>query len=92
MLLALIIVTTLGGGLRASQPDCSWVDDQGTPYNLKPLDRADAWQLKDTDSGMGMFSMIYVFNFCDFSNVKCHDRQVGVYEALAVSHQLISEW
>ena len=31
-----------------------------------------------------MFSMIYAFNFCDFSQVICHGRRVGIYEGLAV--------
>lgn len=82
--LSIIMMVTLCVCFVSSAPDCTWTDDHGSLYNLKPLDRGDAWQLKDAESGMGMFSMVYVFNFCDFSQVKCHDRQVGVYEALAV--------
>lgn len=63
---------------------CTWVDSNGYVYNLQKLDKPGGWQLKDETSGMGMFSMVYIFNFCDFSAIKCHDKQVGTIEALAV--------
>jgi len=31
-----------------------------------------------------MFNMIYIFNFCDFTGMSCHDSPVAVYEALEV--------
>ena len=67
----------------ASNP-CTWTDENGYNYNLKPLDKEGGWQVKDETSGMGMFSMVYIFNFCDFTAIKCHEKSVGAIEALAV--------
>ncbi|CAD8139995.1 unnamed protein product [Paramecium octaurelia] len=72
----------------ASCQQCTWTDESGYTYNLKSLDKPEGWQLKDETSGMGMFSMVYIFNFCDFKPIKCHDRQVGAIEALAVMGQI----
>lgn len=58
----------------SSSLQCSWTDETGYTYNLKDLDKEGGWQLKDETSGMGMFSMVYIFNFCDFKPIKCHDR------------------
>lgn len=67
---------------------CQWTDHTGHTYHLDKLDKPEGWQIKDEQSGMGMFSMVYIFNFCDFHSVKCHDKQVAALEALAVMGQI----
>ncbi|KAM3142622.1 hypothetical protein pb186bvf_005281 [Paramecium bursaria] len=67
---------------------CIWQDDTGYTYDLTKLDKPGGWQIKDDQSGMGMFSMVYIFNFCDFHAIKCHDKQVAAMEALAVMGQI----
>lgn len=34
--------------------------------------------------GMGMFNMVYIFNFCDFKDLNCNGKQVAAFEALEV--------
>ncbi len=33
---------------------------------------------------MGMFNMVYIFNFCSYDDLKCGDDKVSIYEALEV--------
>lgn len=35
------------------------------------------------EKGMGMFNMVYIFNFCNI-NLSCHGVPVAVYEGLEV--------
>jgi len=32
-----------------------------------------------------MFNMIYIFNFCDYAGMTCHDSTVAAYEVLEVN-------
>ena len=38
--------------------------------------------------GMGMFNMVYVFNFCDYKDLKCEGKPAVAYEALEVMDQI----
>ena len=79
MLILLLVEIALGVG-----QSCKWTDQEGTSYDLARLDQPGGWQIHDEESDVGLFSMVYIFNFCDFTEIKCHERQVGIYEALSV--------
>ncbi|CAK72086.1 unnamed protein product (macronuclear) [Paramecium tetraurelia] len=73
------------------QQKCQWVDEDNHKYDYTNLDHPSAWHVVDTQNGihiksqvgMGMFNMVYIFNFCNI-NLSCHGVPVAVYEGLEV--------
>ncbi|CAD8156825.1 unnamed protein product [Paramecium octaurelia] len=65
------------------QQKCQWVDEDNRKYDYANLDHPSAWHVVDTQNGMGMFNMVYIFNFCNI-NLSCHGIPVAVYEGLEV--------
>jgi hypothetical protein len=39
----------------------------------------------NSSPGMGMFNMVYMFNFCNPVDLRCEDKPVLAYEALEVN-------
>ena len=52
-----------------AEKNCLW-HDKGFTYDLNKLHKTDNYQVPDTDTSMGMFNMLYEFNFCG-GVVKC---------------------
>lgn len=50
-------------------------------FDLAKLHRPFNYEVPDTDTSMGMFNMVYQFNFCG-GQVKCQGRDVAAFEAL----------
>ena len=47
-----------------------------------------SWQVTDDLTGMGMFNMVYIFNFCNFQGLVCGTEPVSCYEALEVVNEV----
>ena len=69
--------------------NCHHTNSLGHEYDLNPLKKPQFWKVKDTNGDSGIFSMDYIFNFCNLGSLKCKDLpDVGAYEALEVLGQL----
>ena len=84
--LYLIAHVTSAGGF--SNQNCHWTDDKNNEYDLSGLKKGESWKVKDMNGDSGLFSMDYLFSFCENTSVKCKQTDVGAYEALEVLGQL----
>jgi hypothetical protein len=44
---------------------CKYSDDKGNAWDLTSLKQSEFWKVKDNSGDSGVFSMDYIFNFCD---------------------------
>lgn len=61
--------------VKGAQDTCKWADGHGHSFDLNLLKRSTNYQVPDNDTSMGMFNMVYEFNFCTWG-VKCQNREV----------------
>lgn len=59
MIILLLLSTSL-----ATDKNCLWHDTFGYSYDISKLHNINNYQVPDTDTSMGMFNMVYEFNFC----------------------------
>ena len=78
MIILLLLSTSL-----ATDKNCLWHDTFGYSYDISKLHNINNYQVPDTDTSMGMFNMVYEFNFCTGA-VRCQGRDVAAFEALEV--------
>lgn len=43
---------------------CSWNDGKGHVYDLSSLQKSTNYELVDEKNSLGMFTMVYEYNFC----------------------------
>jgi centromeric protein E len=67
--------------LTLAHKSCVWKDEKGHLYDLSPMQKSANYELVDEKNSLGMFTMVYQYNFCS-RTVSCNGKEAAAVEAL----------